>query len=116
MNIDLMRKVDYFAGVPLCALATPFVKLSGMFPSQNSLPPRKVLFIELSEMGSAILVDPAMRKMQTAANAELFFVIFKSNAASLRLLNTVPVENVFTIRENNLVNLAIDSVRFLVWL
>ena len=119
MNIDLMRKVDYFAGVPLCALATPFVKLASLFSShvskQNSLTPRKVLFIELSEMGSAILVDPAMRKMQTAANAELFFVIFKGNAASLRLLNTVPVANVFTIRENNLVNLAIDSLRFLLW-
>ena len=102
MNIDLMRKVDYFAGVPLCALATPFVKLASLFSShvskQNSRTPRKVLFIELSEMGSAILVDPAMRKMQTAANAELFFVIFKGNAASLRLLNTVPVANVFTIR------------------
>ena len=119
MNIDLMRKVDYFAGVPLCALATPFVKLASLFSShvskQNSRTPRKVLFIELSEMGSAILVDPAMRKMQTAANAELFFVIFKGNAASLRLLNTVPVANVFTIRENNLWNLAIDSLRFLLW-
>ena len=119
MNIDLMRKVDYFAGVPLCALATPFVKLASLFSSyvskQNSLTPRKVLFIELSEMGSAILVDPAMRKIQTAANAELFFVIFKSNAASLRLLGTVPVGNVFTIRENNLVNLAIDSLLFLLW-
>ena len=114
-----MRKVDYFAGVPLCALATPFVKFSSLFSShvskQNSLISRKVLFIELSEMGSAILVDPAMRKIQTIANAELFFVIFDGNAASLRLLNTVPVSNVFTIRENNLVNLAIDSLRFLLW-
>lgn len=119
MNIDLMRKVDYFAGVPLCALATPFVKLASLFSShvskQNSLTPRKVLFIELSEMGSAILVDPAMRKMQTATNAKLFFVIFKGNAASLRLLNTVPISNVFTIRENNLWNLAIDSLRLLLW-
>ena len=115
MNIDLMRKVDYFAGVPLCALVTPFIKLANLFSKQNALTPRKVLFIELSEMGSAILVDPAMRKMQTAANAELFFVIFKGNAASLRLLSTVPVANVFTIRENNLWNLAIDSLRFLLW-
>ena len=115
MNIDLMRKVDYFAGVPLCALATPFVQLASLFSNQKSTMPRKVLFIELSEMGSAILVDPAMRKMQTAANAELFFVIFNNNAASLRLLNTVPVANVFTIREDNMLNLAIDSLRFLAW-
>jgi ADP-heptose:LPS heptosyltransferase len=115
MNIDLMRKVDYFAGVPLCLLATPLVKLASLFSKPLKNTPKKVLFIELSEMGSAILVDPAMRKIQSAANAELFFVIFKGNAASLRLLNTVPVNNVFTIRENNLWNLAIDSLRFLFW-
>ena len=115
MKIDLMRKVDYFVGVPLCALATPLVMLAGLFAGSKMQTPRKVLFIELSEMGSAILVDPAMRKIQQSANAELFFVIFKANAASLRLLNTVPVSNVFTIRENNLWNLAIDSLRFLFW-
>ena len=65
-------------------------------------------------MGSAILVDPAMRKIQKAG-AELFFVIFKSNAASLRLLGTVPEANVFAIRENNALHLAIDSLRFLCW-
>ncbi len=115
MNIDLMRKVDYFAGVPLCLVATLLVKLSSLIASQKTSAPKNVLFIELSEMGSAILVDPAMRKIQKTANANLYFVIFKGNAASLRLLNTVPIGNVFTIREDNLVNLAIDSLRFLVW-
>ena len=42
-------------------------------------------------------------------------MIFEGNAASLRLLNTVPIANVFTIRENNMLNLAIDSLRFLAW-
>jgi len=42
-------------------------------------------------------------------------VIFKSNAASLRLLNTVPLNNVFTIREDSLINLAIDTLRYLIW-
>ncbi len=115
MNIDLMRKVDYFAGVPLCLVATLLMKLSSVFASQKTSAPKNVLFIELSEMGSAILVDPAMRKMQKTANANLYFVIFKGNAASLRLLGTVPVANVFTIREDNLWNLAIDSLRFLLW-
>ncbi len=66
-------------------------------------------------MGSAILADPAMRKMRRVANAELHFLIFRSNAASLRLLDTVPASNVFTIREDNFFNLALDSLRFLFW-
>lgn len=115
MNVDLMRKVDYYAGIPLCFLATQLVRLSGLLAGQDKAPPRQVLFIELSEMGSAILVDPAMRKMRVAAGAEPHFLIFRSNAASLRLLGTVPEENVFTIRENNFLNLALDSLRFLFW-
>ncbi|MFZ1639976.1 MAG: glycosyltransferase family 9 protein [Candidatus Contendobacter sp.] len=115
MKIDTMRKVDYFAGIPLCFLATLLIRLVGLFARRSLQLPRKVLFIELSEMGSAILADPAMRKMQRAGNAELYFLIFKSNAASLRLLNTIPETRVFTIRADGLLNLAIDSLRFLVW-
>lgn len=115
MNIDLMRKVDYFAGIPLCFVATWFTRLTDLLGSAKPQPPKKVLFIELSEMGSAILADPAMRKMQAAGDAALYFLIFKSNAASLRLLGTVPQERIFTIRENSFLNLTLDSLRFLFW-
>lgn len=115
MKIDTMRKVDYFAGIPLCFLATLLIRLVGLFTRRPSKISRKVLFIELSEMGSAILADPAMRKMRQAGNAELYFMIFKSNAASLRLLNTIPEAHVFTIRADGFLNLAADSLRFLVW-
>jgi ADP-heptose:LPS heptosyltransferase len=75
--------------------------------------PKKLLFIELSEMGSAILVDPAMRNAQ-ARGAELFFLIFKSNRASLTLLNTVKSENIFTIDSSSLFTLIRDTLRFLI--
>ncbi|HEY8856739.1 MAG TPA: glycosyltransferase family 9 protein [Rugosibacter sp.] len=119
MNIDRMRKVDYFAGIPLCLVATLWVHLAGwlrrwLWNDKVSLP-KKVLFVELSEMGSAILVDPAMRKMQRDGHAELYFLIFKSNAVSLRLLNTIPESHVFTINEDGLFNIARDSLRFLFW-
>ena len=58
-------------------------------------------------MGSAIIVDPAMRATQ-ARGAEIFFLIFKSNRASLSLLNTVPPNNVFTIDSSSVVSLALD--------
>jgi ADP-heptose:LPS heptosyltransferase len=76
--------------------------------------PQRVLFVELSEMGSAIIADPAMRKMR-ATGAELYFVIFTKNASSLRLLGTVPQENVFLIDESGLLPLALSSLRFLFW-
>src|SRR5271167_995205 len=106
MKIDLMRKVDYYAGIPLCFLATLAVRFAGLLGGQKGAALKNVLFIELSEMGSAILVDPAMRKMRRTAGAEPFFLIFRSNAVSLRLLGTVPKENIFTIREDNFFSLA----------
>lgn len=115
MKIDVMRKVDFYAGIPLCLLASLWLKLveAVIKPAQKA--PSRVLFVELSEMGSAILVDPAMRKMQAATQATLYFVIFKSNAHSLKLLNTVPAEQVFTMDASHLLSLAWDTLRFFLW-
>jgi ADP-heptose:LPS heptosyltransferase len=113
MNVDLMRKVDYYAGVPLCFLSTFIVKLSHLF--SQPVKPQRVLLVELSEMGSAIIVDPAMQKLKRVANAELFFVIFDKNKPSLKLLNSVDDANIFTIRESGILPLAIDTLRFFWW-
>jgi len=112
-----MRAIDHWVGVPLCAIATPLVALmdgARNLVSREPQAPKKLLFIELSEMGSAILVDPAMRNAQ-ARGAELFFLIFKSNRASLTLLNTVKPENIFTIDSSSLGGLIKDTLRFLVF-
>ena len=115
ISVNTMRAIDHWVGVPLCAVASPIVALmdsiKNMF-SRNPDQPRKLLFIELSEMGSAILVDPAMRNAQ-ARGAELFFLIFKSNRASLTLLNTVKPENIFTIDSSSLGGLIKDTLKFL---
>jgi ADP-heptose:LPS heptosyltransferase len=110
-----MRAIDHWVGVPLCAIVSPVIALiDGVKNIFNRGPetPKKLLFIELSEMGSAILVDPAMRNAQ-ARGAEIFFLIFKSNRASLTLLNTVKPENVFTIDSSSLGGLIKDTLLFL---
>jgi len=111
-----MRAIDHWVGVPLCAIVSPFVALVDGIKNivcRDHVTPKKLLFIELSEMGSAILVDPAMRNAQ-ARGAELFFLIFKSNRASLTLLNTVKPENIFTIDSSSLGGLIKDTLRFLI--
>ena len=115
ISVNTMRAIDHWVGVPLCAVASPIVALMDGIKSIFSRgpdTPRKLLFIELSEMGSAILVDPAMRNAQ-ARGAELFFLIFKSNRASLTLLNTVKPENIFTIDSSSLGGLIKDTLKFL---
>ncbi|OZA75304.1 glycosyltransferase family 9 protein [Polynucleobacter sp. 39-46-10] len=115
ISVNTMRAIDHWVGVPLCAVASPVVALMDSIKNifgRGPDEPSKLLFIELSEMGSAILVDPAMRNAQ-ARGAELFFLIFKSNRASLTLLNTVKPENIFTIDSSSLGGLIKDTLKFL---
>lgn len=115
ISVNTMRAIDHWVGVPLCAVASPVVALMDSIKNifgRGPDEPRKLLFIELSEMGSAILVDPAMRNAQSRG-AELFFLIFKSNRASLTLLNTVKPENIFTIDSSSLGGLIKDTLKFL---
>jgi ADP-heptose:LPS heptosyltransferase len=115
MKVDTMRRIDYFFGVPLCFLGSILNKVILFFRKRNKKPSKNVLFIELSEMGSAILVDPAMRKLQSTANANIHFAIFRKNKPSLDLLNTVPEENIYTIRENKIVEFIFDTLKFFFW-
>ncbi len=139
LNVDTMRTIDRLAGIPLCAIATPIVAMldwwhergntkkaqsikslhvgagaEGLNAEKKPFKPKKILFIELSEMGSAILVDPAMRDAQ-ARGAELYFLIFKSNQPSLTLLNTVSPDHAFSIDSSGLWPLIRDTLRFLWW-
>lgn len=113
MKLRTMRAVDYWIGVPLCFLCTLLVRLWAR--PKGPRRPQRVLFIELSEMGSTVIANPAMQKAKDALGAEIFFLIFERNVDSLRLLDTVPKANIVTIRETSLGALALDSLRFLRW-
>ncbi len=105
--------MDYWLGIPLCFLCTWILRL---LPRPGGPPtPRRVLFIELSEMGSTIIANPALEKARDVLGAEIFFLIFERNVECLRLLDTVAEQNIVTIRETSLGALALDSLRFLRW-
>jgi ADP-heptose:LPS heptosyltransferase len=115
MKVDTMRRIDYYVGVPLCFVGTILCKLCRLFCKSDQKTLRNVLFIELSEMGSAILVDPAMRKLRRETGANIYFAIFKKNKPSLELLKTVPDENIYTIRENSMLFFVFDTLGFFLW-
>ncbi len=115
MNVDTMRAIDYYAGVPLTFLGTLLDKTLRTLGGAKKVRPKNVLLIELSEMGSAIIVDPAMRKLKAHIDGELHFVIFAKNKVSLQLLGTVKEENIFTIDESGMVPLAVSTLKFFKW-
>lgn len=116
MKIDTARRIDRWLGVPLCFVGSA---LSGVIRllrrEAPGGPPRAVLFVELSEMGSAILAEPAMRKAQRALGSRLYFATFTRNGPALELLGTIPGENVFTISDAGLWPLVAGAFRFLFW-
>lgn len=117
MTVNSMRIIDRWVGVPLCFLISPFCWLSDLIRGARRKNPdtRRTLFIELSEMGSAIIADPAIRKLGLEAGAELYFVIFKKNYKSLEILKTIPEKNVFKMNADNFLSLIVDVFRFLAW-
>jgi len=115
MKIDAMRSIDFWAGVPLCAFATVLLQISKAFRWVAPRPISRVLFIGVSEIGSTILAGPAMRKARDQLSAELYFVTFHENSASIGLTGMVPASNAFTIRNDSLLHLACDSIAFLIW-
>ncbi|MDI6741292.1 MAG: glycosyltransferase family 9 protein [Smithella sp.] len=115
MKVDTMRHIDYFVGVPLCFAGSLCQKLVQFLSGKKVPKVRNVLFIELSEMGSALLVDPAMRKLQKEAGVNLHFAIFKKNKPSLDLLGTVPQKNIYTLNGENFLSLALDGIKFFCW-
>ncbi len=116
MNVDTMRAIDKWVGIPLTFLLTIIQRLGKViFPEHSSGPIQRILFIELSEMGSTILVDPALQKAKRELDAELFFLIFAKNKDSLALTATIAPDNIRTLRENNIFLLVLDTFTFFFW-
>ncbi len=115
MNIDTMRNIDYYVGVPLTFIVTIIQKAIGIFITNKKYLVKNVLLIELSEMGSAILAEPAMKKLAKNISGNLHFVIFSKNKYSLQLLKIIKQDNVFTIDESSIKNLSFSTIKFFFW-
>ena len=115
MKVDTMRRIDYYVGVPLCILGSVLQGFVRIIFRASKKTPRRILFIELSEMGSAILVDPAMRKVRKETGGEIYFAIFKKNKPSLQLLQTVPDDHIYTIAEDSMKAFVFDTLKFFIW-
>lgn len=114
MKLSTMRRVDYWIGVPLCALVSLVLWLVRcMRPSRtNAHTPRRVLLIELSEMGSALLAYPSMcRLREQYQGVELFFLIFDRNRESVDLLGILPPDHVLTIKDDDLLCFSLSLMK-----
>ncbi|MBI2139367.1 glycosyltransferase family 9 protein [Candidatus Woesearchaeota archaeon] len=113
MKPDMMRHIDRWAGIPLCFLFSVLNSIGRLIRVRNlpkNFRPKNILFIELSEMGSTVLAYSAMKKAKELFSANLFFMIFRENAESVKLLGIIPKENIITVRSKNIFALAWDTL------
>lgn len=118
MQVELSRKIDYWIGIPVCFILSSFKKIIQLFClNKKTNQPKKIMFMEFSEMGSAILAYPAIKKAKAIyPKAEIYFWIFKQNRAAVDLLQIIPKTNVKTIDNNNLCYFIKNIVYNLIWM
>jgi ADP-heptose:LPS heptosyltransferase len=113
VGIDALRLLDRILGLPLCWLFTMVRRLARKALPSIGLPaPRRVLIIKLSEMGSTVLAYPALEELnRRIPGVELFFLVFKNNAAIVDVLGLVPSANIITVDYGSLSRLVVSGFK-----
>lgn len=118
MNLDLIRAIDKWIGIPACFAVSLAYRVREYFQGRRGGARtreerfRKVLFLELSEMGSAILAYPAMKYvLRQYPGTELYFLIFEQNRFSVDMLDVVPKGRVLTISVRSPFHFVVSTVK-----
>jgi len=112
MNVDTMRVLDRYVGLPLCWCLSLLRLLSRLFGGTTLPTPRKILIIKLSEMGSTVLAYPAITALEERVpGLELWALTFEPNRAILETLT--PPERVLAIDVSSTLRMLLSSVKML---
>lgn len=110
-----MRRIDFWAGVPLCyavTLADRVLRAFGMKGRGHGRRPKNILFIQLAEMGTMVVAYPALRKTRELfPDATLHFLCFGQVRSSLEMLNVIEPRRIHTIDSRSLTSLVRDTLR-----
>ena len=115
MEVDTLRFLDRYIGIPLCWIATVLRRLARPVSSPKPLPPpRKILVIKLSEMGSTVLAYPALMELSNCCSGvELFFLVFKNNAPIIEVLDVAPPSHIVTVDFSSAMRLLVTGLQAL---
>ncbi len=115
MRASTIRFLDYWLGVPACALLSALRRIGrslGRGRPHGGTRPRRILFLKFIEQGATVLAQDAIRRATASVGRQnLFFCVFETNRAILDLLDTVPAENILCIRDRQFATFAMDFLR-----
>jgi ADP-heptose:LPS heptosyltransferase len=112
MNIRFYRFVDRFLGPPICAALSAIDRIHSR--PVAAAPPRKILVILLSEMGSMVLAQSMFAQLkQQYRGASLHVLLFARNREAVELLGLIPAENVLALEDDSFSQFAWGALRVL---
>lgn len=95
-----IRILDKYIGSFLCLL---FSIINLFIKSKNGADRKKILFVELFEMGASIMAYPSLQYIKKHTdNPQIMCLCTKKVRESWELLEIVPKENIFSINDRNL--------------
>jgi ADP-heptose:LPS heptosyltransferase len=76
--------------------------------------PKRILFLEISEMGSAIIAYASIAHLKEQFQTEeLFFLIFEKNRESVELLGLIPPQNIIGLPDHSFLAFALGALKAL---
>jgi ADP-heptose:LPS heptosyltransferase len=97
-----MHSVDYWVGIPLCLAVTLVERVRAALTRTPHTPPARLLLIELSEMGSAVLAYPAIREAADRLGRDnVWFMIFERNREGVAVLGIIPDDHIVTVSDRS---------------
>jgi ADP-heptose:LPS heptosyltransferase len=108
-----MHLVDYWLGIPLCALFSTIERLRAGASPRSTRPPSRILLIELSEMGSVVMAHPALAEaVERVGTSNVWFLTFERNRDGVAVLGLLPQQQILTVSDRSLHAFARDVLRF----
>ena len=109
MRTTTIRFLDYWLGVPACALLTRGPRDHRRLARTHARGPQRLLFLKFIEQGATVLAQDAIARATRAVGRDnIFFCVFESNRAILDVIGTVPA------REHHLASATGRSSTFVV--
>lgn len=99
MRPNTIRIIDKWMGQPICFTLTC---LRYVLPKRKSSEIKSVLFLKLIEQGATVLAYSAIRHASNLVGREnVYFCVFSDNKPILDIIDVVPQENIFSIRNHS---------------
>ena len=108
MDINLQRFIDRWAGIPLCAAVSAVDAVMRRLRPAPAIarPPRAIVVILLSEMGSLVLANDMFARLKARyPDAPLHALLFRKNREILDLMQVMDPANVHTVDDSSLTSL-----------